>query len=151
MNCVFWPLVNKFTILTVEEYKESCSDLSNILFYLLHNNWNLSIHHSKKRLSLCLTINVFNVCGTLLYLSVSLETTNTSESFFIYTLVDFRTIRVFINWSFVEKYYLNTYRFLKFVPMYNIDSTLNKAGQILEVNIMFFLQNLLRVDLVCSI
>jgi len=35
--------------------------------------------------------------------------------------------------SFIEKHYFNIDRLLKFIFIYNVDSTLNKAGQILKV------------------
>ena len=39
-------------------------------------------------------------------------------------LVDSKAIGVFINHSFVEKCYINTYKFSKPIPVFNIDSTL---------------------------
>jgi len=35
--------------------------------------------------------------------------------------------------SFIEKHYFNIHRLLKFISIYNVNSTPNKAGQILEV------------------
>ena len=71
---------------------------------------------------------VATTCGTLLYYSISLETTNTSEFFSIYVLVNSRATEVFINPSFVEKYYLNTDKLSKSILMYNVDSIPNEAG-----------------------
>jgi len=68
-----------------------------------------------------------------LYLTVFLETTNISESFSIHALVNSRAIGVFINQSFVEKHSLNTYRLSKLIPLYNVDSIQNKAGQISKI------------------
>jgi len=73
----------------------------------------------EKRLLIYLIINDLNAHGTLLYLYISLETTNISKTFSLYTLVDFRAIRVFINRIFVEKYYLNTYKLKSVLVMIN--------------------------------
>jgi len=66
-------------------------------------------------------------------LPISLETTNTSKSFTVYILVDFGTIGVFINKSFVEKHYLHIHKLSKAVLIYNIDRISAKASQISKV------------------
>ena len=43
-------------------------------------------------------------------------------------LVDFGATSIFVNRSFVKKYYLNTYQLSRLVLVYNIDRTSNKAG-----------------------
>ena len=76
-----------------------------------------------------------------MYLSISFKTTNNTESFSIYTLVNFRTIGVFINQNFIEKHYLNIYKLSKPIPIYNINGTSNKNRQILEVvNVVLYYQ-----------
>ena len=65
-----------------------------------------------------------------LYLPIVLETTNTSKIFSLQTLVDSGAMRIFINQSFVEKYYMKTYKLLKLIPIYNVDGTSNEDSQI---------------------
>ena len=69
-----------------------------------------------------MTINTLNTYEILLYLSIYLKTTNISESFSIHILIDFEAIKIFINWSFVEKHHLNIYKLLKPISTYNIDA-----------------------------
>lgn len=78
-------------------------------------------------------INALNAYGISLYLLISLKTTNTSESFSICTLVDSKVTGVSIHRSFIKKYGFNTYKLSKSIPIYNINSTPNKNGQILEI------------------
>lgn len=82
----------------------------------------------KKRLLLCPRINAFDAYETFLYISISLETTDTSEFFSVYTLVDSKAIGVFINQSFVEKYSFNTHKLSRPVLVYNVDTIQNEAG-----------------------
>jgi len=65
--------------------------------------------------------------------SIILETMNTSKMFSVQALVNFGTIKIFINYSFVEKHYVNIYKLFKFVLVYNINSTSNKNRQISEM------------------
>lgn len=72
---------------------------------------------------------------------ISLKTTNISESFIVHILVDFNTIEAFINKNFVKKYYLNTYKLFKIMPVYNVNRIFNKAGQISKVvNVVLYYQ-----------
>ena len=47
--------------------------------------------------------------------------------------MDSRATEIFNNWDFIEKYYINTYKLLKSVLVYDIDSIFNKNSQIFEV------------------
>ena len=58
---------------------------------------------------------------------------NTFKFFAIYALVDFSTTEVFVNKSFIKKYYLNIYKLFKAISVYNIDGISKKASQISEV------------------
>ena len=78
-------------------------------------------------------INTLNAYSISLYLLISLKTTNTSESFSICILVDSKVTGVSIYRSFIKKYGFNTYKLSKSIPVYNIDSTPNKNGQISEI------------------
>lgn len=117
------------------------------------NNWSSTIHYprQKKRLSLYLTINIFDIYRTKLCLFIFLETTNTSELFLICVLVNFRATKVFIKQGFMEKYHLNTCKLSKFVSIYNIDDIPNKAGQILKVvYIVYYYKFTQRVNFTCT-
>ena len=64
--------------------------------------WFLLDTPSRKKLPLYPTINVFNICKILLYLFITLKTTNTSKLFFIQALVDSEATEIFVNQTFVE-------------------------------------------------
>ena len=64
--------------------------------------WFLLDTPSRKKLLLYPTINVFNIYKTLLYLFITLKTTNTSKLFFIQALVDSEATEIFVNQTFVE-------------------------------------------------
>jgi len=49
------------------------------------------------------------------------------ETFSVWALVDFRTIEIFINQSFVEKYDINNYRLSKSILVYNINGIPNNS------------------------
>jgi len=51
----------------------------------------------------------------------------------MYILVDSRAIEIFINWSFVEKHDMSTWKLSQSIPVYNINGIPNKTGQISEV------------------
>ena len=142
MSYILQLLVNKFTILSIEEHKEN-SIPTDIPEYLLNNYWSSATsYHSKwkKRLSLYSTFNALNAHGTSLYLLISIGTTNISK-FSVQALVNSRATEIFINQNFVDKYYLNIQKLIKSVPIYNINGISNKNSQILEVvDIIFYYQ-----------
>ena len=79
-------LVNKFTVLSVEEYNKTSSEFSNTLFYLyFYKDSLLFIKYLKweKQLPLCLTISSLDVKGTFLYLQVELDTTDIHQQYSI--------------------------------------------------------------------
>jgi len=51
----------------------------------------------------------------------------------MYTLVDFRAIKIFINQSFVEKYNIDTQKLSQSVLVYNVNNIPNKASWISEI------------------
>ena len=83
----------------------------------------------EKRLLLHPVINTLDAYKASLYLSISLKTTNTIK----YILVNSSTTEIFINYSFVKRHYLNIYKLLWLVLIYNIDDTSSKDSQISEV------------------
>lgn len=92
-------LVNKFTILEIEEYTEEDSDISNIPVYLFYVNFIAFARYFKwkKRLLLYQTINVLNIHRISLYLSIVLETTDISELFSVKALANSEATEIFIS------------------------------------------------------
>ena len=92
-------LVNKFTILEIEEYTEEDSDISNIPVYLFYVNFIAFARYSKwkKRLFLYQTINVLNIYRISLYLSIVLETTDIFELFSVKALANSEATEIFIS------------------------------------------------------
>ena len=136
---MFQLLVNRFTVLNVEECEDNYSSPSDISTCLTCNHQSSPLYHPRweKKLPLHPTINALNihsnVHGIFLYLLISLKTTNTSRSFLIHALINSGATGVFINPSFVEKYGLNTHRLSKSVSVYNVNSIPNEVGSIFEV------------------
>jgi len=64
---------------------------------------------------------------------MKLSTTNTSKLCSINVLLDCKTTRSFINCNFVCSKRINTQTISRSIPVFNIDGSFNKAGQILEV------------------
>ena len=126
-----WLLDNRFIILSIEEYKENI-DLLDVFIPLSYIVTTPSLRWEKKH-SFWSTISTLDACENSLHLPISLETTNTSKSFTVYILVDFGTIGVFINKSFVEKHCLHIHKLSKAVLIYNIDRIFAKASQISKV------------------
>ena len=88
-------LVNKFTILEIEEYTEENSDISNISVYLFYVNFIAFARHSKWKKRLL--INVLNIHRTSLYLPIVLETIDISELFSVKALENSETTEIFIS------------------------------------------------------
>ena len=63
-------------------------------------------------------------------LLIFLEITNTTK-LFVHALVNSKAIEIFIDWGFIEKYYLC--KLSKPMSIYNINRTPNKNEQISEV------------------
>lgn len=90
-------LVNRFTVLGIEEYTDNDNDLSNIsvcpsaitVVFAKCSKW--------KKLSLYSIINVLNIHKISLYISISLETTDTAKSVSVHILVNSGTTEIFIH------------------------------------------------------
>jgi len=64
---------------------------------------------------------------------VEIGTTDTSELHSIKALLDSRATRSFINRNFVRLKGINTQTLSRNIPVFNVDSSPNEAGQISEV------------------
>ena len=70
----------------------------------------------------------------------------------MYILIDLKATSVFINKSFVEKHYLNTYKLSTLIPIYNVNRTPNKTGLVLKiVDIVLWYKNTYKVNFACSL
>ena len=63
-------------------------------------------------------------------LEIELETTDMQCTQHVQALLDSGTTRLFIDAAFVERHQLTTQPLTQPIPIYNINSTLNKAGSI---------------------
>jgi len=87
----------------------------------------------KKRLPKLLSISALDVQGTSLLLPVEIGTTDTSELHSVKALLDCGATGSFISRDFVRSKEMNTRTLSHNIPVFNIDSSPNEAGQISEV------------------
>jgi len=130
---VLWSPVNKFTVLTIKDTNTIDSELvdalpSNPLVpALLHKpKW-------EKRLPRLVSISALDMQGTSLLLPVEIRTIDTSKLHSVKALLDSRATGSFINRDFVCLKGINTQTLLHNIPVFNVNSSLNEAGQISEV------------------
>jgi len=69
----------------------------------------------------------------LIILPIEVSTTDTSEVHFVKALLDFRATGNFIDRDFVQTKGINTWSISCPIPVYNVDGSPNKAGQISKV------------------
>ena len=138
--CIMWLAisaprlpVNKFTILTIEDPNTIDSELVDVqplnplaAAPLRRPKW-------EKRLPKLFSISVLDVRGTSLLLPVEIGTTDTSELHSIKALLNCGATRSFINRDFVRSWGMNTQTLSCNIPVFNVDSSSNKAGQISKV------------------
>jgi len=125
--------VNKFTVLTIEDPNTIDSELVDaqplnpLATVLLHKpKW-------EKRLPKLFSISALDARGTFLLLPVEIGTTDTSELHSIKALLDCRATRSFIDRDFVRLKGMNTWTLSCNIPVFNVNSSPNEAGQISEV------------------
>ena len=70
-------------------------------------------------------INVLNIYKIFFYLFITFETTNISKIFSVQALVDSEATGIFINCSFMKKYYMNTHKLPKSILVKDESSGLN--------------------------
>jgi len=128
-----WSLVNKFTVLTIEDPNTIDSELIDTLPLtplvpaLLHRpKW-------EKRLPKLLLISVLDIRGTSLLLPVEIGTTDTSKLHSVKALLDYRATRSLIDRDFVRSQEMNTQTLSRNIPVFNVDSSPNEAGQISKI------------------
>ena len=87
----------------------------------------------EKRLPKLFLISALDAQGTFLLLPVEIGTMNTSKLYSIKALLDCGATRSFIDRNFVHLKRMNTWTLLCNIPVFNVDSSPNKAGQISKV------------------
>ena len=125
--------VNKFTILTIEDSNTIDSELVDapsltplIPAPLRKPKW-------EKRLPKLLSISTLDTRGTSLLLPVEIGTMNTSKLHSVKALLDSKATGSFIDRDFVRSKGINTQTLSRNIPVFNVDSSPNEAGQISEV------------------
>jgi len=87
----------------------------------------------EKRLPKQLSTNTLDAYGISIILPIEISTTDTSEVHFIKVLLDSGAIGNFINKDFVHIKGMSTWSISCPIPVYNVNSSPNEAGQISEV------------------
>jgi len=128
-----WSLVNKFTVLTIEDPNtidskpiDAPPPISSVSALLCKPKW-------EKRLPKLLLISALDVRGTSLLLPVEIGTTDTSELHSVKALLDCGATGSLIDRDFVRSRGMNTWTLSHNIPVFNVDGSPNKAGQISEV------------------
>jgi len=84
----------------------------------------------EKILPKLLLISALDTRGISLLLLVEIRTTDTSKLHFVKALLDCRATRSLINRDFVCSKGMNTWTLSHNIPVFNVDSSPNRAGQI---------------------
>jgi len=87
----------------------------------------------ERRLPKLLSISALDARGTSLLLPVEIGTTDTSELHSVKALLDSGAMGSFIDRDFVCLKGMNTQTLSRNIPVFNVDGSPNKAGQISEV------------------
>ena len=133
MISVSQSLVNKFTVLTIEDPNTIDSELVDVLPSISLVSAPLHKPKWKKRLPKLFSISTLDVQGTSLLLPVEIRTMDTSELHSIEALLDCRVTRSLINRDFVRSKEMNTWTLSHNILVFNVDGSPNEAGQISEV------------------
>jgi len=129
-------LVNRFAVLDVEEVNtDVCEPIDTPLLSPSDPDRTTQPWKPKweKRLPKRLSVNTLDAHGTSIILPIEVSTTNTSEVHSIKALLDSGATGNFIDRDFVQMKGINTWSISRPIPVYNVDGSPNKAGQILEV------------------
>jgi len=125
--------VNKFTVLTIEDPNTIDSELVDappfvplVLAPLRKPKW-------ERRLPKLFSISALDAQGTSLLLPVEIGTTDTSKLYSVEALLDSGATGSLIDRDFVRSKGMNTWTLSHNIPVFNVDSSPNEAGQISEV------------------
>jgi len=130
---VLWSLVNKFTVLTIKDTNTIDSELIDALPPIPLVPAPLCKPKWEKRLPKLFSISALDTQGTFLLLPVEIRTTDTSELHSIKALLNSRATGSFIDCDFICSKGMNIRTLLCNIPVFNVDGSPNKAGQISKV------------------
>jgi len=129
-------LVNRFAVLDVEEVNTDICEpidappLSPSALDRTAQPWKPKW---EKRLPKRLSVNILDARVTSIILLIEVSTTDTSEVHSVKALLDSGATGNFIDRDFVRMKGINTWSISRPIPVYNVDSSPNEAGQISEV------------------
>jgi len=125
--------VNKFTVLTIEDPNTIDSELVDAR--PLNPLAAAPLHRPKweKRLPKLFSISALDARGTSLLLLVEIGTMDTSELHSVKALLDYGATGSFIDRDFVCSKGMNTRTLSYNIPVFNVDSSPNEAGQVSKV------------------
>jgi len=129
-------LVNRFTVLDVEEVNTDVREPIDAPL-LSPSDPDRTTQPRKpkweKRLPKRLSVNTLNAHRTSIILLIEVSTTDTSEVHSVKALLDSGATGNSIDRDFVQTKGINTQSISRPIPVYNMDGSPNKAGQISEV------------------
>jgi len=129
-------LVNRFTVLDIEEVNTDISELIDAPSLSLSAPDRTMLPQKpkwEKRLPKRLPVNTLDAHGMSIILPIEVSTTDTSEVHSIKVLLDSGATGNFIDRDFVWTKGINTRSISRPIPVYNVDGSPNEAGQISEV------------------
>ena len=127
-------LVNRFAVLDVEEVNtDTCEPIDAPPSSALVRTALPRRPKWEKRLPRRLSANTLDAHGMSIILPIEIGTTDTSEVHSVKALLDSGAIGNFIDKDFVRTKGISTWNISCPIPVFNIDSSPNEAGQISEV------------------
>jgi len=129
-------LVNRFTILDVEEVNTDISepiDAPSLSSSTLDKITQPRKPKWEKRLPKRLSVNTLDARRMSIILPIEVSTTDTSEVHSIKVLLDSGATDNFVDQDFVRAKGINTQSISHPIPVYNVDGFPNEAGQISKV------------------
>jgi len=129
-------LVNRFAVLDVKEVNTDISepiDAPSLSSSTPDRTTQPQKPKWEKRLPKRLSVNTLDAHGTSIILLIEVSTTDTSEMYSVKALLDSGAMGNFIDRDFVHTKGINTWGISRPIPVYNVDGSPNKAGQISEV------------------
>jgi len=129
-------LVNRFAVLDIEEDNTDISEPIDTLFlstFAPDRTTQPRKPKWEKRLPKQLSVNTLDAGRILIILPIEVSTTDTSEVHSVKALLDSGATGNFIDQDFVCTKGINTRSISCPIPVYNVDGSPNKAGQISKV------------------
>ena len=127
-------LVNRFAVLNVKEVNTDIHESINTPLPSTPDRKALSWRPKwEKRLSRQLSANTLDACRMSIILPIEISTTDTSEVHSVKALLDSGATGNFIDKDFVHMKGISTQNISHPIPVFNVDSSPNEAGQISKV------------------